>query len=366
MKKFFVLQLLVLSVSLAAAAGLPDRTTFSVALERGDVPLAREWLEAGLPANFQGSVIGSGLMIGAWEGNIPLMELFLAHGADVNQTNALGETALLHAAWKGHLAAVRWLLAHGARVNRDARQWSALHYAAFAGHGEIVRELLAQAADVNAISPNGSTPLMMAAREGHADAAAQLLAAGARRDIVNDHGENAVHWAMRNNNLQLARAIAGSEDFAALAARPADAWGRAQRSQPVSSRADLLLAQAHRMEAAGQRQAALKLYRAVLGTLRKEAAQRSKAPPARAVTGLTIAARRTAPEQQTAGLRYATPAVDTSGGGMSAGPQGTATPLAGDDAVDVLLARARDMQAAGRHGEALVAYRQAAALLRRR
>lgn len=357
MKTLFALLVALASLAVSAA-GLPDRTTFSVALERGDIALAREWLEAGLPADFQGSVIGSGLMIGAWEGNIPLMELFFAHGADVNQTNALGETALLHAAWRGHLAAVRWLLAHGAQVDRPQRQWTALHYAAFAGHTDIVRVLLEQGANIDALSPNGSTPLMMTAREDRAEVTAQLLAAGARRDIVNDNGENAVHWAMRNNNLHLAREIAGSGDFAALAAQPAASWGRAQRSQPVPDRADLLLAQAHRMEAAGQRQAALKLYRAALETLRKEAAaKRGKALPARAVTGLAISARRGAPEQQTAGLRYATPAADASGG---------QTPTAGADAIDALLARAREMQAAGRRDEALNAYRQAAALLRRR
>lgn len=366
MKKFFVLLVAFVSLS-ASAAELPDRTTFSVALERGDITQAQRWLEAGLPAGFEGSVIGSGLMVGAWEGNIPLMELFLAHGADVNQANVLGETALLHAAWKGHLAAVRWLLAHGALVDREGKQWMALHYAAFAGHGEIVRELLARGAEVDALSPNGSTPLMMTAREGRTEVATQLLTAGARRDIVNDNGENAVHWAMRNNNLQLAREIAGSEDFAALAARPSDSWGRAQRSQPVSDRADLLLVQAHRMEAAGQRQAALKLYRAALETLRKDAAaHREKVAPARAVTGLTISARRGTPEQQTAGFRYATPATGASSGQAPTGHEAIAAPPVEADAVDALLARAREMQAAGRRGEALDAYRQAAALLRRR
>lgn len=226
MKTLCALLLVITSLALpAVAAGLPDRITFSVALERGDLPLARQWLDAGLPPDFEGSVIGSGLMIGAWEGSIPMMELFLAHGADVNRVNAVGETALLHAAWKGHLEAVRWLLAHGAQASRPDKQWGALHYAAFAGHAAVVRVLLEQGANVDALSPNGSTPLMMTAREGHAGVATQLLAAGARRDIVNDNGENAVHWAMRNNNLIMAREIAGSEDFALLAAKPAASWG---------------------------------------------------------------------------------------------------------------------------------------------
>ena len=97
-----------------------------------------------------------------------------------------------------------------------------MHYAAFAGHADIVRYLLAQGAEVNSLSPNGSTPLMMAAREGQAAIATQLLGAGARGAIVNDNGENAVLWAMRNNNPDIARSIVGSKDFSAVAERPKD------------------------------------------------------------------------------------------------------------------------------------------------
>lgn len=372
MKTFFALLLSLFSVVMpATAAGLPDRVTFAVTLERGDLPQARQWLDAGLAADFEGSVIGTGLMIGAWDGNIPMMELFLAHGANVNQANALGETALLHAAWKGHLVAVNWLLARGAQANRPDRQWAALHYAAFAGHEAVVRALLEQGANVDALSPNGSTPLMMTAREGRAGVAAQLLAAGARRDIVNDNGESAVRWAMRNNNLKIAREIAGTDDFAALAAQPAASWGSAVRSQPVPDRTDSLLAEARKMEAAGQREAALKLYRAALATLRKEDSSGGKAVrPPRAATGLVISARRDDPAQQTTGLQYAAPAV-----GAGVGKVGTALPAghAGDtvapgqdreNAVDALLRRAREFEAAGNRAAALAAYRQAANALR--
>lgn len=368
---FAVFAALLFATASSSAAGLPDRIAFSVALERGDISQARQWLDAGLPADFEGSVIGTGLMIGAWDGNIPMMELFLAHGANIDQTNALGETALLHAAWKGHLEAVRWLLAHGAQVSRPDKQWAALHYAAFAGHEEVVRVLLARGANTDALSPNGSTPLMMTAREGHAGVAAQLLAAGARRDIVNDNGENAVRWAMRNNNLKIARDIAGSDDFAALAAQPAASWGSAVRSQPVPDLVDNLLVQARKMEAAGQRGAALKLYRAALTALHKEnSSGGKKVQPARAATGLVISARRDDPAQQTTGLRYATPAVGAGvgnvGAALSAGRAGdtVAPDQDSENAVDALLRRAREFEAAGNRAAALAAYRQAAAALR--
>jgi tetratricopeptide (TPR) repeat protein len=339
------------------AADLPDPQNFSAAIERGDLAMAREWLDAGLPPDFEGRVIGTGVMIGAWEGNIAMMELFVGRGADVNKTNAFGEQALLHAAWKGHLVAVRWLVEHGARPSREGKEWAALHYAAFAGHAEVVAYLLERGADINALSTNGSTPLMMAAREGREAIARTLLAAGARRDIVNERGDDAMRWAMRYNNLQIARDIAGAESFAAAAERPAPSWGRAVRSQPVPDRADLLLAQARKMEAAGLRDEALKLYRAALAAIRRTDPGANKAPaPLRAATGMVITARRGKPDAQSAALNYATPAVATES------PPADANAVA--DVAEDWLGRARALEAAGRRKEALQAYRQAASAIR--
>ncbi len=358
MRIFFVLILLLVTNGFARAATLPDAVSFSVAIERGDLSLAREWLDAGLAPDFEGDAIGTGLMIGAWEGNIPMMALFVERGADINKANRVGEQALLHAAWKGRLEAVRWLVEHGARLNRDGKQWAALHYAAFAGHGEVVGYLLESGADVNALSTNGSTPLMMAAREGKESIANSLLAAGARPDIVNEQGDDAVRWAMRYNNLRIAREIAGSARFAAVVAQPAASWGPPVRSQPLPDRADMMLAQARKMEAAGRRDDALKLYRASLAAIRQaDAAATKAAGQARAVTGMVISAKRDKPGTQSAALNYATPAVAAESGDAGAD-------AARADMVDDLLRRAREFEAAGRRKEALQAYRQASATLR--
>jgi hypothetical protein len=295
------------------------------------------------------------------------MELFHSRGADINKTNRLGEQALQHAAWRGKLAAVRWLIERGARLDRDGPEWSALHYAVFAGHAEIVNSLMARGADINALSPNGSTPLMMAAREGREAIARTLLTAGARRDIVNEQGENALHWAMRNNNLSIAREIGGTESFGVAASRPAASWGTAVRSQPVPDRAESLMAAARRMEAEGRRDEALNLYRAALTAIRQADAARKLSPaPARAATGLAITARRSKPDAQSATLTYATPAVPES----ARVPEGTqragagVTPPVAADVSDGWLRRARELEVAGKRKEALQAYRQAAASLR--
>ena len=362
MKILLVLLSLFLAGGPAQAQSLPDRVRFSIVVELGDVSTAREWLDAGLSPDFEGNVIGTGVMIGAWEGNIPMMELFVSRGADINKVNSNGEQALLHAAWKGKLDAVRWLVERGARLNRQGKQWAALHYAAFGGHADVVAYLLERGADINALSTNGSTPLMMAAREGKESIAKTLLTAGARSDIVNEYGDDALRWAMRNNNLKIAQEIAGQEKFAAAAVQPKASWGPPVRSQPVPDRADMMLAQARKMEAAGRRDDALKLYRAALAAIRQSEARAGKASASkRATTGMVITAKRGKPGEQTTALNYATPAAGIAPEKVGAG--GTASSAAAD-AADDWLRRAREHEAAGRRKEALQAYRQAAASLR--
>src|SRR5690606_29408452 len=112
---------------------------------------------------------------------------------------------------KGRKSAVEWLLAHGAQLDRPGRHWSALHYAAFAGHEDIVRLLIERGADVNALAPNGSTVLMMAAREGHGALAQLLLAHGASPAARNDYHEDAVVWALRHAHAQIARTLSPAE-----------------------------------------------------------------------------------------------------------------------------------------------------------
>lgn len=223
------------------AAGLPDATSFRVQMEVGALDQAREWLDAGLAADFVGDRIGSGLMIAAGEGNLPLMALFHARGADVNLVNERGETALMHAAWKGHAAAVGWLLEHGASVARTADQWTALHYAVFNGHSEIAERLLKDGADLNARSPNGSSVLMMAVYEGREELARALLARGADTRIRNENGQGALDWAMKFNHHRIARLVSTQAEFQIAASQPKADWGAVQKSEPIPKEIEELL-----------------------------------------------------------------------------------------------------------------------------
>ncbi|MHB1358232.1 MAG: ankyrin repeat domain-containing protein [Rhodocyclaceae bacterium] len=358
MKRLLALLCLLLGQLLpfAARAELPDPTRFSVAMELGRVNQARAWLDEGLDPNFEGTLIGTGLMIGAWEGNIPLMELFIDRGADLHRANRHGETALMLAAWKGQRAALQWLLERGAqanRANRVEREWTALHYAAFAGHAELTERLLAAGADVNARSTNGSTAVMMAAREGHEVIAQRLMTAGANPAMKNDFADDAVSWAMRQGHYRIAQTFTSAENFAELArAAVANPLPKPQRSTPVPDRVEAHLRMARLAEAKGQRGAALAAYRKALTELKTQPAApkvgagktaNETRTAAKTPSALVIRAKRGQPEQQTAALSY-------SGGN--------------ETNINQLLEQARAAEAAGRRTEALQLFRRAAALIK--
>lgn len=352
MKSLLIACLLCLGLLSPARAELPDPARFSTVLELGNLKQATAWLDEGLDPNFEGHLIGSGLMIGAWEGNIALMELFHQRGADLNRTNRFGETPLMLAAWKNRKEAVDWLLARGAQPNRAAdREWTALHYASFGGHGELVETLLGAGADINARSTNGSTVVMMAAREGHAALAQRLLAAGANPALKNDFGEDAVAWAMRQGNYGIARTFTSAENFAELARQAAAAaLPPPARSLPAPDAVDELLRQARLAEMDGRRDAALLLYQQAWSELKTRqeprkvsAGKTARGNPEEAPKALVIRAKRGTPEKQSLSITYAESDARS---------------------VDQLLEQARAAEAAGRPQEALPLYRQAARLIR--
>lgn len=286
-------------VAAPAQVSLPDPVTFVTGLELGDVDQAAAWLDAGLPPDFLGSRIGSGLMIGAWEGKLEMMRLFISRGADINLSNANGETALALAAWRGNLAAVQWLIERGARINAPGRQWSALHYAVFGGHEPVVDYLLAQGADINALSTNGSSVLMLAVYEGRQALVGKLIEKGADRSPKNDWGDGALEWAMRGNNLNIARMLTNPEEFNIAVSQPRESWGEPIRSLSMSeelkaliSMREILVERRLSTEAIDKRIAAerVRIVRSQLD---------SQVPAARAST-LEITASRQEPKKQSA------------------------------------------------------------------
>lgn len=275
----------------------PDPARFGVAMELGDLEQARKWLDQGLHPDYMADRVGSGLMIGAWEGNLALMELFYSRGADVNLVNQAGEQALLLAAWKGNRQIVDWLLERGAQLNRAPGQWSALHYAAFSGHRELVSHLLEKGAHIDARSPNGSTPLMMAIYDGKPEVARLLIERGANKELRNDWGDGAMEWAMRFNQIGVARLIGSPEEFIAAANKPKESWGQDWRSEMAPPELDRLIQSRRQLVAKGLSVEEIDRNIAALRARYAKASLSQEALPPRS-TALEITARRASPRQQ--------------------------------------------------------------------
>lgn len=222
-----------LSISAESQFNPPDTTKFAIAVELKDKKEVQKWLEQGLNPNYEGSRIGTGLMIAAWNGDIELMELFLKYGADINYVSSRGEQAILQAAFKGQKKAVEWLLDHGATVNRDNDlQWTALHYASFGGHEEVFDYLVSKGANINARTTNGSTALMMAVYEGQDKIVDKLISLNANKTIKNDWGDGALDWAVKYEKFNIAKKVAPSEnELAETINRPKYSWGKVFKSE---------------------------------------------------------------------------------------------------------------------------------------
>ncbi len=130
---------------------------------------------------------------------------------DVNLRNPDSETALMLAALRGHVEAAQALIALGADINHPG--WTPLHYAASGTterQTEIIALLLDNAAYLDATSPNGTTPLMMAARYGSGDAVNLLLKEGADISLRNQLGLSAIDFAQRAERKSVAEDIANA------------------------------------------------------------------------------------------------------------------------------------------------------------
>ena len=118
---------------------------------------------------------------------------------NVEWRNSKDESPLMMAAIKGHTELVKLLIAKDADVNKTG--WTPLHYAASAAKKSIIEILLNHSAYIDAESPNGSTPLMMAAMYGNAECVRLLLDGGADPTLINQAGLTASDFAKRVSRL---------------------------------------------------------------------------------------------------------------------------------------------------------------------
>ena len=179
---------------------------FFVAIKNDSPGVLTNLLARGFDPNTRDPKGQPGLTMAFQQGSAQAAKVLLdGPGIDVNALNEAGESALMMAALKGDLVGAQLLLEHGAKVNQPG--WTALHYAATGPDPRLVRLLLERGAAVDAESPNGSTPLMMAAQYGSEDSVRQLLERGADPGKRNERKLRAADFARLAGRDALARQL---------------------------------------------------------------------------------------------------------------------------------------------------------------
>jgi len=141
---------------------------------------------------------------------------------NIEMRTAQDESPLMMAALKGQTALARRLIERGADVNKPG--WAPLHYAATGSHLELMDLLLENYAFIDAESPNGTTPLMMAAMYGTPAAVKLLLDAGADTAMKNKLGMTALDFARRANRPDAVELIESSMRSQPQVRKPAASW----------------------------------------------------------------------------------------------------------------------------------------------
>jgi ankyrin repeat protein len=188
-----------LAIALAGPAQAGAYEDFFKAVSLDDAAAVERLLQRGFDANSVDEAGQGALILAMREGAFKVASTLLtAPGVKVDQPNSAGETALMMAALRGLDDWLPQLVAQGAAIEREG--WTPLHYAATGPKPSTVAWLLERGARVDSRSPNGTTPLMMAARYGSEESVDLLLRRGADPKL--------------RNQLKLSAA-----DFAKLAAR---------------------------------------------------------------------------------------------------------------------------------------------------
>ena len=167
---------------------------FFEAVESDRPEVVQALLKRGFDPNTPSPDLQPALNLALQKGSLKVAEVLVAWpSVQVNRLNPSDENALMLAALKGHLRLAEQLIARGADINKTG--WTPLHYAATGGHVEVIRLLLEHHAYIDAESPNGTTPLMMAAYYGGPKATKLLLEEGADPLLKNQKNLTALDFA---------------------------------------------------------------------------------------------------------------------------------------------------------------------------
>ena len=202
------LLLVVLNGFIPVFAGSYD--DFFKAIELDQAEVVQSLLERGFDPNSPHPQGQPALMLAMQKSSAKVAELLMGwKTTNLSIHNPQNETPLMLAAITNRLDWSKKLIEGGADVNQPG--WTPLHYASTKGNIEIMRLLIENHAYLDAESPNGTTPLMMAASYGTPMATKLLLEEGADPRLKNQLGLNALAFARQANKTDSALYIEAFE-----------------------------------------------------------------------------------------------------------------------------------------------------------
>lgn len=182
---------------------------FFAAIQRDDPQSLSALLRRGFDPNTLDAKGQSGLFLALRDPSPKVIEVLLkAPKIKVETRTPQDESPLMMAAMRGELKLAAALIDKDADVNKTG--WTPLHYAASSTQGDqlgVAKLLLENAAYIDAASPNGSTPLMMAAMYGNTSTLKLLLDEGADPTLKNQLGLTAVDFAQRADRKEMVELI---------------------------------------------------------------------------------------------------------------------------------------------------------------
>lgn len=180
---------------------------FFSAIQTDDASTVQRLLQRGFDPNTLDPKGQHGLLLAMREKSVKVAETLIRWPkTTVEVRTRTDESPLMFAALNGQLDLAQLLITRGADVNKPG--WAPLHYAATRGHLAVMNLLLEHHAYIDASSPNGTTPLMMAAFYGTPSAVKLLLEAGADPLLKNEQALTAIDFAHRNQRQDSADIIA--------------------------------------------------------------------------------------------------------------------------------------------------------------
>ena len=213
----YIVYLIVFNCFSLANAGSYD--DFFIAVRQDNALVVRELLDRGFDPNTPNPQGQHALLLALKSPSLKVAKVLVSDPkTTVEVRNASDESPLMLAALIGLTDLCKQMIDRDADVNKPG--WAPLHYAATSGSIPTIQLLLDNHAYIDAASPNGSTPLMMAAMYGTDTAVKLLLDFGADATLKNTLGLTAIDFAARAQKQVSVDLIAA----ALRAQKPAGSW----------------------------------------------------------------------------------------------------------------------------------------------